>query len=101
MFFLYCIALYIFEIFAIIFELHVYNVDFSNSGLSVAVEYNHSSRLEVNRKSRSLLRLLKSSKSFKLEIWYKRLELMHQQLNLSDLRQCYLAFVVICGCGSL
>jgi len=50
------------------------------SRLCVTVEYNHTSKLEVSRKSRSFLRLLKSSKSFKLEIWYKRceLQLTHQ-----------------------
>jgi len=36
----------------------------------VILEYNHSSKLEVSRKSRSLLRVLKSTKCCKLEVWY-------------------------------
>lgn len=53
--------------------------------LCVILEYNHSVKLEVNRKARSLLRLLKSSKCCKLEVWYKRSDLMHQHLKNFDL----------------
>lgn len=35
-------------------------------------EYNQTFKLEVNRKSRSFLRLLKSSKTFKFDVYYKR-----------------------------
>ncbi|ESO05589.1 hypothetical protein HELRODRAFT_191334 [Helobdella robusta] len=35
-------------------------------------EFNHVTKLEVNRKSRSFLRLLKSSKTFKMDVYYKR-----------------------------
>ena len=37
------------------------------------LEYNQSFKLEANRKSRAFLRLLKSSKCFKFDVYYKRL----------------------------
>ena len=37
-----------------------------------AAEYEHTFKLEVNRKSRAFLRLLKSSKVLKLDVYYKR-----------------------------